>query len=200
MTITPYPSPKKIVIFASGSGSNAENIIRYFKNNKKAEVKAVFSNKRSAKALRRAYDLEVQALCFDREALYETNEVLNILKDINPDLIVLAGFLWVFPEKILREFPEKVINIHPALLPKYGGKGMYGRNVHQAVLDSKDAETGISIHYVNDKYDEGKTIFQATTPISPEDTVEEITHKIHQLEYEHFPRVIEQLLYPSPND
>ncbi len=150
--------------------------------------------------LKRAYDLDVQALHFDREALYNTNEVLHVLKDVNPDLIVLAGFLWVFPDKILKEFPDKVINIHPALLPKYGGKGMYGMNVHQAVLDSKDAETGISIHYVNEKYDEGKTIFQISTPVSPEDTVEEIANKIHELEYEHFPRVIEQLLFPSKND
>lgn len=197
MSTAPHRSPKKIVIFASGSGTNAENIIKYFRDNQKAEVKAVFSNKRSAKVLKRAFDLNVQALHFDREAFYDTNEVLNVLKDIDPAIIVLAGFLWVFPEKILKEFPDKVINIHPALLPKYGGKGMYGMNVHQAVLDSKDVQTGISIHYVNENYDEGETIFQTTTPVSPDDTVEEIANKIHELEYEHFPKVIEKLLFPS---
>lgn len=191
---------KKIVVFASGSGTNAENIIKYFHETGKAEVKAVFSNKRTAKVLKRAYDLNVKALHFDREAFYETNEVQNVLKDIDPDLIVLAGFLWVFPEKILKEFPNKVINIHPALLPKYGGKGMYGMNVHQAVVNAKEVETGISIHYVNENYDEGETIFQTTTPVSPEDSAEEIAQKIHQLEYEHFPKVIEKLLFPSENE
>ncbi len=185
------------MIFASGSGTNAENIIRYFKKNSKAEVKAVFSNKRSAKVLKRAFEHEIPALHFDREAFYETNEVLNVLKDINPDLIVLAGFLWVFPEKILKQFPNKVVNIHPALLPKYGGKGMYGMNVHEAVRTAKEVESGISIHYVNENYDEGELIFQATTPVKPEDSAEDIAENIHKLEYEHFPKVIEKILYSS---
>jgi phosphoribosylglycinamide formyltransferase-1 len=188
---------KKIVIFASGNGSNAENIIRYFQKTGTASVTAVFSNNRSAKVLRRAHDLDVKALHFDREALYDTDDVLNLLKDMKPDLIVLAGFLWIFPTKILKRFPNKVINIHPALLPKYGGKGMYGMNVHKAILEQKEIETGISIHYVNDKYDEGELIFQATTAVEPEDTVEDIATKIHELEYEHFPRVIEKLLLAS---
>lgn len=182
------------MIFASGNGSNAENIIRYFQDRGTARVIAVFSNSRTAKVLRRAHDLKVKALHFDREALYDSDDVLNLLKDMQPDLIVLAGFLWIFPNKILKRFPDKVINIHPALLPKYGGKGMYGMNVHKAILEQKEVETGISIHYVNEKYDEGKLIFQATTTIDPEDTVEEIAGKIHQLEYEHFPKVIEKLL------
>ena len=156
---------KKIVIFASGNGSNAENIIKYFQKNGNAEVVAVFSNVRTAKVLRRAHDLDVKALHFDREALYETDDVLNLLKDMKPDLIVLAGFLWIFPEKILKRFPNKVINIHPALLPKYGGKGMYGMNVHKEMLKQKELETGISIHFVNNKYDEGELIFQTTTAI-----------------------------------
>ncbi len=193
------PEKKKIVIFASGSGTNAENIITYFKDSKKAEVAAVFSNKRSAKVLKRAHDLEVKALHFDREALYHSNEILNILKDMQPNLIVLAGFLWIFPDKILHEFPNKVINLHPALLPKYGGKGMYGMNVHRAVVEKKEAETGITIHYVNEKYDEGEIIFQATTPVKPTDSAEDIANKIHQLEYKHFPKVIENLLFPSEN-
>lgn len=188
---------KKIVIFASGNGSNAENIIKYFQNNGKAEVAAVFSNVRTAKVLRRAHDLDVKALHFDREALYESNEILNLLKDMKPDLIVLAGFLWIFPGKILKRFHNKVINIHPALLPKYGGKGMYGMNVHREVLRQQEPETGISIHFVNDKYDEGELIFQKTVPIHASDSAEDIAEKIHALEHEHFPKVIEKLLFPN---
>lgn len=187
------------MIFASGNGSNAENIIKYFQKNGTAKVVAVFSNNRTANVLRRAHNLDVKALHFDREALYETDDVLNLLKDMKPDLIVLAGFLWIFPKKILKRFHNRVINIHPALLPKYGGKGMYGMNVHKAILEQKEIETGISIHYVNEKYDEGEIIFQTTTSIEPEDTVEDIAAKIHDLEYEHFPKVIEQLLFKSEN-
>ena len=190
----------KIVIFASGNGSNAENIIKYFQQKDTAEVVAVFSNNRRAKVLERAHNLGVKALHFDRQALYQTNEVQRLLIDMNPDLIVLAGFLWIFPTNILQHFPNKVINIHPALLPKYGGKGMYGMNVHKAIHEKKEVETGISIHYVNENYDEGKMIFQATTAINPEDSVEDIAHKIHELEQEHFPKVIENLLLPAKND
>lgn len=196
MTLTDN-TQKKIVIFASGSGTNAENIIRYFKNNENVKVVAVFSNVRSAKVLERAHRLKVKALHFDRDAIYNSDELLNLLKDMDPDLIVLAGFLWIFPQKILHLFPDKVINIHPALLPKYGGKGMYGMKVHQAVVEKKDLETGISIHYVNENYDEGKLIFQTTCPVATDDTAEDIAEKIHALEYEHFPRVIENLLFPS---
>jgi phosphoribosylglycinamide formyltransferase 1 len=191
---------KRIVIFASGNGSNAENIIKHFQKNEKAEVSAVLSNKRTAQVLRRAHDLDVKAIHFDREALYDSNEVFNILKDMQPDLIVLAGFLWIFPNKILKRFPNRVINIHPALLPKFGGKGMYGMNVHKAVIEKKELETGISIHFVNDKYDEGKLIFQATVPVTSEDTAEDVAEKIHALEHKHFPVVIENLLFPSEND
>lgn len=185
---------RKIVIFASGSGTNAENIIKYFKPSALAKVVAVFSNNRNAKVLRRAYDHDVKALHFDREALYETNEVLNVLKDIDPDLIILAGFLWLFPGKILDQFPDKVINLHPALLPKFGGKGMYGEAVHKAVLAQGETETGITIHYVNPKYDEGNIIFQDKFSIPPGVTHLEIAEKIHELEYKHFPVVIENLL------
>lgn len=200
MLTSENPKKKKIVIFASGSGTNAENIIKYFQKDGKAEVAAVFSNKRSAKVLKRAHDLEVKALHFDREALYQSNEVLNILKDIQPDLIVLAGFLWIFPDTVLHEFHNKVINLHPALLPKYGGKGMYGMNVHRAVVEKKEMETGITIHFVNEKYDEGEIIFQTSTPVDPTDSAEDIAEKIHQLEYEYFPQVIENLLFPSENE
>ncbi len=194
MDTTENIQPKKIVIFASGSGTNARNIIQYFKSTQKVEVVAVFSNKKSAKALKKAHQLNVKALYFDRDALYRTNEVLHLLQDINPHLIVLAGFLWVFPDHILKKFPNKVINLHPALLPKYGGKGMYGINVHQSVLENKEEESGITIHYVNDKYDEGEIIFQAKTEIVKNETPETLTEKIHTLEYKYFPKVIEELL------
>lgn len=185
---------KKIVVFASGSGTNAENIIKFFKNSPHASVVAVFSNKRSAKVLKRAHNLNVKALHFDRDALYNSYDVLHILEDINPDLIVLAGFMWIFPQDILKSFPGKIINIHPALLPKYGGKGMYGMNVHKAIIENQEKESGISIHFVNENYDEGEVIFQAKTNISEDDTPETLAEKIHELEYKHFPEIIQQLL------
>jgi len=187
-------SPGKLVIFASGSGTNAENIIRYFKRSDIAEVVAVFSNNRKAQVLRRAHNHNVKALHFDRDALYETNDVLNVLKDIAPDLIILAGFLWLFPKKILDEFQDKVINLHPALLPKFGGKGMYGEAVHKAVLENRETETGITIHYVDPRYDEGNIIFQESIPVKPDMTHLEIADKIHELEYKHLPVVIENIL------
>lgn len=184
----------KIVIFASGSGTNAENIIKYFQNSENTKILAVFSNKKHAGALERAHNLNVKALHFDREAFYNSNEVLNLLKDMQPDLIVLAGFLWLFPTNIIEQFPNRIINIHPALLPKYGGKGMYGSKVHETIIGEKEKESGITIHYVNEKYDEGQTIFQATTRIDENDTPESLASKIHELEYKHFPEVIQQLL------
>ena len=185
---------KKIVIFASGAGTNAENIIKYFQKSDTAKVVAVFSNNRSAKVLKKAHDLNVKALHFDREAFFESNEVLNVLKDLKPDLIILAGFLWLFPENILKKFPDRIINLHPALLPKFGGKGMYGDAVHKAVLEKKEQETGITIHYVNSKYDEGKIIFQARIPVEENDTATTLVNRIHELEYRHFPEVIEKIL------
>ncbi|TBW27033.1 phosphoribosylglycinamide formyltransferase [Gramella sp. KN1008] len=194
MSDAPKKTTKKIVIFASGSGTNAENIIKYFQNSENTEVLAVLSNRRSAGALRKAYDLNITPLLFDKEALYYSHEVLNILKDMNPDLIVLAGFLWLMPTSILEEFPNKVINIHPALLPKYGGKGMYGSRVHESVLENREKESGITIHHVNPKYDEGQIIFQEKVPVEENDTPESLASKIHELEYKHFPEVIQQLL------
>jgi len=185
---------KKIVVFASGSGTNAENIIKFFQNSTNASVVAVFSNKRSAKVLKRAHDLNVKALHFDRDALYNSYDVLHILEDINPDLIVLAGFMWIFPEDILKKFPDKIVNIHPALLPKYGGKGMYGMKVHESIIKNKEKESGISIHFVNENYDEGELIFQTRIKVSKEDTPETLAEKIHKLEYKHFPEIIQQLL------
>ncbi|MBA6151810.1 phosphoribosylglycinamide formyltransferase [Gelidibacter maritimus] len=185
---------KRIVIFASGSGTNAENLIKYFNNRAIASVILVLTNNPHAKVLDRCKNLKVSALSFNRTAFFQSNDVLNILKASQPDLIVLAGFLWKFPDFILHEFPDKVINIHPALLPKYGGKGMYGSYVHDAVVANKETETGITIHYVNEHYDEGAIIFQAKCEVKPSDTAEMVAAKIHELEMEHFPKVVEELL------
>ncbi|APY10885.1 phosphoribosylglycinamide formyltransferase [Seonamhaeicola sp. S2-3] len=185
---------KRVVIFASGSGSNAENLIKFFQNSDNASVIQILTNNPHAKVLERAKKLKVSTLSFNRVAFTKTHDVLNILKASKPDLIILAGFLWKFPEFILNEFPNKVINVHPALLPKFGGKGMYGMHVHQAVVANKETETGITIHYVNENYDEGATIFQAKCDVLPTDTAEDVAAKIHELEMEHFPKVVEKLL------
>tara|TARA_R110001592_G_scaffold84675_1_gene250277 strand:- start:1333 stop:1905 length:573 start_codon:yes stop_codon:yes gene_type:complete len=185
---------KRIVIFASGSGTNAENLIKFFQNRENASVIQVLTNNPLAKVLERCKTLGISALSFNRIAFTKSNDVLNILKASKPDLIVLAGFLWKFPENILHEFPNKIINIHPALLPKYGGKGMYGRHVHDAVVANHDKETGITIHYVNEHYDEGTVIFQAKCKVEKYDSATDVAHKIHNLEMEHFPKVVEKLL------
>lgn len=185
---------KRVVIFASGSGSNAENLIKFFHNSDNASVVQVLTNNPHAKVLDRCKRLKVSALSFNRIAFTQTEDVLNILKSSNPDLIVLAGFLWKFPENILKNFSNKVINIHPALLPKFGGKGMYGMNVHKAVVENKETETGITIHYVNENYDEGAIIFQAKCKVEASDSAEDVATKIHKLEMEHFPKVIDRLL------
>lgn len=185
---------KRIVIFASGSGTNAENLIKFFHNRDNASVIQVLTNNPHAKVLERCKKLKVSALSFNRIAFTKTDDVLNILIASNPDLIVLAGFLWKFPENILNTFPNKVINVHPALLPKYGGKGMYGMNVHEAVVANNETETGITIHYVNEHYDEGAIIFQAKCDVNENDSAEDVAAKIHELEMEHFPKVVEQLL------
>jgi phosphoribosylglycinamide formyltransferase-1 len=185
---------KRIVIFASGSGSNAENLIKFFHNRENASVIQVLTNNPHAKVLDRCKKLNVSALSFNRIAFSKSEDVLNILKTSRPDLIVLAGFLWKFPELILKEFPNKVINIHPALLPKYGGKGMFGMHIHDAVVANKEPETGITIHYVDENYDEGAIIFQTKCKVSPTDSAEDVAGKIHLLEMEHFPKVVDKLL------
>ena len=184
---------KKIVLFASGNGSNAENIMAHFEKSGQGTVVGVFTNNLHAKVLDKAKKFNVPTFVFDRTALLD-DTVLNDLKCLQPDLIVLAGFLLKFPIHIINEFPNKVINIHPALLPNYGGKGMYGMNVHQAVLENKEKETGITIHYVNEHYDEGAFIFQKSVNIENCVSADEIAQKIHELEMEHFPSVIEGLL------
>ncbi|NNK88524.1 MAG: phosphoribosylglycinamide formyltransferase [Flavobacteriaceae bacterium] len=185
---------KQIVIFASGSGTNAENLIGYFQDRSGASVVQVLTNNPHAKVIERCNRLKVSCLAFNRSAFFQTDDILDLLKFKNPDLIVLAGFLWMVPEKILKAFPGKIINIHPALLPNYGGKGMYGMYVHDAVIANKETESGISIHHVNERYDEGVIIFQAKCTIDPSDSAEDLAAKIHQLEMEHFPRVVESLL------
>lgn len=184
---------KNIVIFASGTGSNAENIIHYFKNNTLKSVVAVFSNNSNAKVIERSKKLGVKTVIFNKEELYSDIFLLK-LNAFKPDLIVLAGFLLKFPEHIIQEYPNKIINIHPALLPKYGGKGMYGSHVHQAVLDNKETETGITIHFVNEQYDEGKIILQKKTSVIGCITAEEVAKKVHELEQRFFPQAIDQLL------
>lgn len=185
---------KKITIFASGSGSNAENIINYFQNDAENVVKIVFCNKPNAYVLERAKRLNVPTFVFGREDFYHSDMVLNELKRLDIDMIVLAGFLWKVPDAIIEAYRERVVNIHPALLPSYGGKGMYGMKVHESVIAAGEKESGITIHYVNDHYDEGATIFQARCEITPEDTPDTLAEKVHALEYEHFPRVIKEVL------
>lgn len=187
---------KKIVIFASGSGSNTKKIVLHFNKKNRANVFGIFTNNPNAKVIERAKKLNVPAEVFNRQELNE-GKVLEKLNLIQPDLIVLAGFLWKFPEHIIKEYPNKIINIHPALLPKYGGKGMYGMNVHQAVLENKEKETGITIHYVNENYDEGGIIFQKAVTIEDCKSADEIAEKIHVLEHQYFPEVIERLLNNS---
>ena len=184
---------KKILFFASGAGSNVENCVHYFKNRNDIAIVGVFSNNPEAKVLERAKNNHLQSMVFNRAELND-GFVLQKIKELQPDLIVLAGFLWKFPTSIIAEYPNKIINIHPALLPKYGGKGMYGMNVHQAVLDNHEKETGITIHYVNEHYDEGEFIFQQSVNIETCQTAEEIASKVHELEYQYFPQIIEKLL------
>lgn len=185
---------KRIVIFASGNGTNAENIIKYFQKTEFAEVVLVLSNKKDAKVLDRAGKLDVESISFTKDELLSEKGILEIIRKANPDLIVLAGFLLKFPEIIIDEFSNKILNIHPALLPKYGGKGMYGSAVHEAVVKNNESETGISIHYVNENYDEGAIVFQKTVQLLKTDTAETVAAKVHQLEYEWFPKVIEEIL------
>jgi phosphoribosylglycinamide formyltransferase 1 len=185
---------KKIIVLASGSGSNAENIIKHFNDSANAKVTHLLSNNPEAYALKRAESLGVNTMVFSRDAFYNTGEVLTFLSGSQPDLIVLAGFLWLVPQDIVKAFPNRIVNIHPALLPKYGGKGMYGDKVHDAVLQNGEKESGITIHYVNEHYDEGNTLFQANCSVEPGESRTSLVQKIHALEHAYFPKVIEQLL------
>jgi phosphoribosylglycinamide formyltransferase-1 len=185
---------KRIAIFASGSGSNAQKIMEHFKRNSEGEVVLILTNNPQAYVLQRADNFEIPSHIFTRGELYDSDAVIKLLKNLQVDLIVLAGFLWLVPPSLLKAFPNKIINLHPALLPKFGGKGMYGDHVHQAVLDAGEEESGITIHFVNEKFDEGEILHQSRFKIEPEDTLEMIKFKGQQLEHQNFPRVIESLL------
>ena len=185
---------KRLVLFASGSGTNVEAIATSFKSHPAITVSAVLTNKRDAKVLDRCNRLNISAFYFNRTAFTQGDAVLKLLQSLEPDLIVLAGFLWKIPKAIVAAFPNKIINIHPALLPKYGGKGMYGMNVHKAVIESGDPESGISIHYVNEAYDEGNIIMQARVALDTDETPESLAQKVHQLEHAHYARVIEEIV------
>lgn len=190
---------KKIAIFASGSGSNAENIIQYFISRPEISVDSVFCNVPNAYVLKRAEKYNIPTFLFDRKDLKDPEKVFQTLQERQIDFIVLAGFLWLMPAFIVSAFPDKIINIHPALLPHYGGKGMYGMKVHEAVIAAGEKESGITIHYINNRYDEGNPIFQARCRIETKDTPESLAQKVHALEYEHFPRVIEETIQHLKN-
>jgi len=190
---------RNIAVFASGSGTNAENIIKYFSNKKGAKVALVLSNKREAMVLKRAEENKVSSIFFERDDFYSNGRVLSDLALYKIDFIVLAGFLWLVPEEIVQKYSGRMINIHPALLPKYGGKGMYGDKVHSAVISNGDQESGITIHYVNRVYDDGDIIFQARCKVDKADTPASLASKVHALEYLHFPEVIEELVLKMPD-
>jgi phosphoribosylglycinamide formyltransferase-1 len=185
---------KRIAIFASGSGSNAQKIMEHFKRSAEAEVVLILTNNAQAYVLQRADNFEIPSHVFTRHELYETDDIIRMLKTLQVDLIVLAGFLWLVPQTLLAAFPNKIINLHPALLPKYGGKGMYGDNVHKAVLEAGEEESGITIHFANAEFDEGEIIHQSKFKIEPGDNLEMVKFKGQQLEHQYFPKVIENLL------
>lgn len=184
----------RIAIFASGSGSNAQNIVEFFNQDNAADVVLILTNNPNAFVLKRAESLGVKSHVFNKASFLEEKGVLQTLIDNSIDCIVLAGFLWKLPKHFLNNFKGPVINIHPSLLPKYGGKGMYGMHVHLAVVENKETETGITIHHVNEFYDEGAIIFQAKCPVYDHDTEEDVAQRIHDLEMQHFPRVIKEVL------
>ncbi len=185
---------KRIAIFASGSGSNAQKIMEYFRRSDDVEVVLVLTNNPDAYVIQRADNFEVPSHVFDRKEFYETDKVITLLKNLEVDLLVLAGFLWLVPQTLLEAFPNKIINIHPSLLPKHGGKGMYGERVHHAVLANKENESGITIHFVNSEFDEGEIIHQSKFKIEQGDDLKMLKFKVQQLEHLNFPKVIESLL------
>ncbi len=189
-----YITVKKIAILASGSGSNAENIANYFAGSDYAEVSFIIANNPNAFVLERAKRLGIEAAVVTKAEFMEADGVIAMLQERGIDFVVLAGFLLLVPQKLIQAYPGKIVNIHPALLPKHGGKGMYGDNVHKAVVASGDTESGITIHLIDEHYDKGTTFFQAKCPVLPTDTYEDVAAKVHALEYEHFPHVIEEIL------
>jgi len=184
----------RIAIFASGSGSNAERITTYFADKESVSIEIFLSNNPSAGVIERGLRLGIPTVLFDKKTFSNTNKIVNLLQKQKIDLIILAGFLWLIPENLVSAFPNKIINIHPALLPKYSGKGMWGHFVHEAVVEAGEKESGITIHFVNERYDEGKVIFQAKCEVVPTDTPEEVARKVQALEHIHFPEVIEKII------
>ncbi|HRV51865.1 MAG TPA: phosphoribosylglycinamide formyltransferase [Bacteroidia bacterium] len=191
---------RHIAIFASGSGTNAENIIAYFKDREYARVQVVLTNHARAGVIARAHRYHVPCEIFTGEDLAQPGKILSLLQKHKTDFVVLAGFLKLMPADVVKHYEGRIINIHPALLPAFGGKGMYGERVHKAVIASGATESGITIHYVNEKFDEGKIIFQDRVPVSKDDTPETLADKIHQLEYRHYPAVIDRLLQNMPDN
>lgn len=185
---------KRIAIFASGSGSNAQKIMEHFRRSNEIEVSLILTNNSDAYVLQRADNFEIPSHIFDKKEFYESDKIINLIKNLNVDLIVLAGFLWLIPQNLLKAFPNKIINIHPALLPKYGGKGMYGDRVHLAILAAKESESGVTIHFVNSEFDEGEIIHQSKFKIDKSDDLKMVKFKVQQLEHLYFPKVIEGLL------
>ena len=192
------PLKTPIAIFASGRGSNAEAIIDYSKNSN-FEVTLIVSNKPDALVLELAKKHHIPSLIVEKNTFYNTSAILEALQSFDIKWIVLAGFLWLIPEYLVEKFPNKIINIHPSLLPKFGGKGMYGKRVHQAVFEAKAKESGITIHFVNNEYDKGDIVFQKATPIAPTDNPEAIAQKVLHLEHEYLPKVIETLVQKDLN-
>ncbi len=186
---------KNVAIFASGEGTNAENLFNYFNNDKRVKFKLVITNSDTAGVIERAEKYKKNVQIISKAALYEyTDKIIEFLKTEQIDIIVLAGFLLKIPEAFIKAFPNQIINIHPSLLPKYGGKGMYGMNVHKAVIENKETESGITIHYVNEEYDKGEVILQAKCEIDENDTPETLSAKIRKLEFEFFPKAIEKII------
>lgn len=190
---------KKIAIFASGSGTNAEEIIKHFNKHDRAEIALILSNNPDAFVLQRAANHHIPSMVFNRQEFYKGKKVDEMLAEYAIDFVVLAGFMWLVPERLVSQFHGKMMNIHPALLPKYGGKGMYGEHVHQAVVQNKESESGITIHWVNKDYDEGDIIYQAKCQIDPRDDAAAVAAKVHQLEYQFYPAVIEKSLLSIEN-
>lgn len=192
-----YKIMKNIAIFASGSGTNAQMLMEHFSNKQHAKITMILSNNADAFVLERAARMSIPSFVFDRKDFSASDKTLNLLIENNIDFIILAGFLWLIPPNIIARFPNKIVNIHPALLPKYGGKGMYGDRVHNVVIENGEKESGITIHYVNEEYDEGNIIFQAKCDVKDNDTASTLADRIHKLEHLHYPLVVENILQGS---
>ncbi len=188
---------KRLAIFASGSGSNAEQITTYFADNQEVSVELFLSNNPTAGVIERGRRLGIPTVLFDKKTFNKTDKIVDLLKNQHIDYVILAGFLWLIPENLVKALPNKIINIHPALLPKFGGKGMWGHHVHEAVVAAKEHESGITIHFVNEHYDEGKVIFQTKCMVSTIDTAEEVAQNVLKLEHKYFPQIIEKVVLGS---